>query len=65
MMHYSPIARILIRYVVGALVAYGVIGEETGEYLAIDPDLALMVAGALAAIVEGAYALAKRRGGAT
>lgn len=64
-MQYMPIARIAIRYLAGALVSYGIIGAETGEYLAIDPDLAMIVAGLMAAGVEGAYALAKRNGGAT
>lgn len=65
MMQYMPIARIALRYLAGALAAYGLIGAETGEYLAADPDLTLVVAGVLAAVVEGAYAYAKRRGGAT
>ena len=64
-MTYLPIARILLRYIVGALVAYGWIGAETGEYLVVDPDLALVVAGIVSAAVEGGYALAKRHGGAT
>lgn len=65
MMHYLPIARILLRYVVGALVSYGLIGAETGEFLAVDPDLALVVAGIMSAAVEGGYALAKRNDGET
>ena len=64
-MTYLPLARIGLRYIIGALVTYGLIGSETGEYLAVDPDLALIVAAALSAVVEAGYALAKRRGGAT
>lgn len=64
-MKYGPIARILLRYLSGILVAYGLIGDETGEYLAVDPDIALAVAGILAALVEGLYAMAKRKGWGT
>lgn len=46
----------------GGMVMYGLIGAETGEYLAVDPDLALIVAGILTAILEGVYAYARKRG---
>lgn len=61
----GPISRLILRYAIGALVMYGLIGAETGEYLAFDPDLALIIGGILTAIVEGAYAIAKKRGWAT
>lgn len=64
-MSYAPIARIVLRYIVGAAVMYGLIGAETGEYLAVDPDLTLVVGSAIGAIVEVAYAYAKKRGWAT
>lgn len=64
-MTYAPFARIILRYAVGAAVMYGLIGAETGEYLAVDPDLTLMVSGAIAAVVEGVYVYAKRKGWAT
>lgn len=64
-MNYAPIARIILRYLSGAFVTYGLIGAETGEYLAVDPDLTLMLGGAIGAAVEFAYAFAKKRGWAT
>lgn len=62
---YAPIARIVLRYVVGAGVMYGLIGAETGENLAIDPDLTLILSSAIGAAIEGVYAYAKRKGWAT
>jgi hypothetical protein len=55
-------ARILLRYVSGALVAYGVIPHEVGAELAVDPDLALAVGAVIGALTEGFYALARRNG---
>lgn len=59
------IVRIVLRYASGALVAYGVIPQEAGAELAVDPDIALIVGAALGAVVEGFYAVAKMRGGKT
>jgi len=59
-MQYAPIARIILRYVIGA-----VIGAAQGDMLAADPDVVTVAALALGAAVEFAYALAKRRGWAT
>jgi preprotein translocase subunit Sec61beta len=59
------IARIALRYLSGALVAYGVIPHEAGAELAMDPDLALVVGAALGAVVEAFYAAVKARGGKT
>lgn len=64
-MTYAPIARIALRYLVGAAVMYGLIGAETGEYLAVDPDLTLVIASIIGAAVEFVYAYAKKRGWAT
>ena len=58
----GPLSRIVLRYLIGGMVMYGLIGAETGEYLAVDPDLALIVAGILTAILEGVYAYARKRG---
>lgn len=61
-MDYAPIARIILRYLVGA----GVMGSTAvGDYLAADADLVLYASLAIGAAVEAAYGLAKRRGGAT
>jgi hypothetical protein len=59
-MDFFPIARIVLRYIVGAL-----IGWEAGGILAGDPDVVLYVAFGIGAVVEWAYARAKRNGGAT
>ena len=64
-MSYAPLARIVLRYIVGAAVMYGLIGAETGEYLAVDPDLTLVIGSIIGAAVEFAYAYAKKRGWAT
>lgn len=64
-MAYAPLARIILRYLVGAAVMYGLIGAETGEYLAVDPDLTLVIGSIIGAVVEVVYAYAKRKGWAT
>lgn len=58
--HFAPLARIVLRYAVGAIV-----GLETGALLAGDPDVVLYLALGIGAAVEVAYAVAKRRGWAT
>lgn len=61
-MTYAPLARILLRYAVGA----GVAGSVTmGDRLAADPDLVLYASLAIGAIVEAAYVAAKRWGWST
>jgi hypothetical protein len=59
----APIARILARYASGALVAYGAFSHGDAEL--IQPDLALMIGAAMGALVEGVYALARKRGWTT
>lgn len=59
-MDYAPLARIVLRYAVGA-----VVGMDSGRLLAGDPDVVTMVALAVGAAVEAIYAIAKRRGWAT
>lgn len=59
-MDYAPIARIVLRYVIGA-----VVGMAQGNMLAADPDLVTVVALGIGAGVELAYAIAKRKGWAT
>jgi len=60
MIEYTPIARIVLRYAVGA-----VIGAAQGGMLASDPDLVTIVAAGIGGLVEVAYVIAKRRGWAT
>ena len=59
------LARIILRYASGALVAYGVIPHEVGADLAMDPELALALGAAIGVVTEGFYAFAKRQGWAT
>lgn len=59
----GPISRILGRWMASALVTYGLIAPEYS--IALDADLSLILGVVLGAAVEGAYALAKRRGWAT
>lgn len=59
-MDWAPITRIIVRYVVGVIV-----GMDAGEALAGDPDVITVAALVLGAAVEGAYALAKRKGWTT
>lgn len=59
-MSYAPIARIILRYIIGA-----VIGVAQAEQLAADPDVVTVVALGVGAAVEAAYAFAKRKGWAT
>lgn len=59
-MDYAPIARIIIRYVVGL-----VIGMDAAETLQGDPDVVTMIAAGIGLVVEVAYGLAKRKGWAT
>ena len=56
------LARLAARYLAGFLVAYGLIDHETGQQIALDPDVALALGMVLAAGAEGFYALAKRFG---
>lgn len=56
-MDFAPIARIIVRYIVGAI-----IGMDAGHALAGDPDVITLVALGIGLAVEGVYALAKRKG---
>jgi|TARA_R110000744_G_scaffold121840_1_gene226679 hypothetical protein len=59
-MNYAPIARILIRYV-----AAFIVGTNSAELLAGDPDIVTTLAFGIGAAVEASYAIAKRKGWAT
>jgi len=65
----APLIRILLRYIAGALVMYGVISRDIGSQLASDSDVLMVLeiaAGALIAIgTEAYYWLARRFGWAT
>jgi tetrahydromethanopterin S-methyltransferase subunit E len=63
------IVRIALRYLSGVLVAYGLMGNAEVGVILNDPELereiAVAVGALFAAIVEGAYAVAKRLGWST
>jgi hypothetical protein len=61
-MDYAPIARIVLRYVLGAAFMGS---DQIGVELAADPDLIMLATVAIGALVEAAYAIAKRKGWAT
>lgn len=59
------IARIILRYLAGALLAYGLIDPGLADRIAIDPDLAELLGLAIGVVTEAGYAFAKSRGGTT
>ena len=59
----GPIARIIARYIVGALVAYGAFGVDDAAL--IEPEIVLIVATISGAAIEAFYAYARRKGWAT
>lgn len=72
----GPIIRIALRYIAGALVAYGLMPGDLADELARDPDvigavaeavnwLAVFAGAGLAAAIEWAYGLARKYGWAT
>ena len=61
----AVIIRIIMRYLSGALAAYGLIPHEAAADLAMDPDVALVLGTIIGAVTEAGYAYAKKRGWAT
>lgn len=59
----APFARIIARYISGALVTYGMLTAPDAAQL--NPDIALIVGAVLGAGVEVAYTYAKRVGWTT
>ena len=56
---FAPLARIVLRYVVGA----GLMGSEAiGDTLSANPDIVLVTGILMGVAVEGLYWLAKRNG---
>lgn len=64
-MNVAVIARIVARYVSGALASYGLVSPEVGAELAMDPDVALVMGAIIGAVTEGVYTWAKSKGWAT
>jgi len=65
-MDLAPLARIIVRYAAGALVAKGIFPADTGSTLAVDPDVINYVNVGLGLALGGAtefyYWLARRFG---
>lgn len=59
-MDYAPLARIIVRYAVGA-----VLGADASGLLVGDADVITMVALAIGFVVEVVYAIAKKKGWST
>lgn len=59
------VSRILLRYLSGAMLAYGLLPPEMADQIAADPDLVAALGAALAVLTEGVYAVAKKRGWTT
>lgn len=59
------ISRIIARYISGALVAYGILNHSEAEYLAVHPDVILLIGAAIGAATEAVYVMAKKRGWVT
>ncbi len=58
----APLSRIVLRYLAGFLVAYGVITPDIGQILITDPDIIAIVGVVLGAIVESFYVIARKYG---
>jgi hypothetical protein len=58
----NVLVRIFLRYAAGALIAHGYLDQTTGDTIINDADLQIMLGGALMAISEGWYFLARKFG---
>lgn len=56
----APLSRIIARYIASALVTYGALAAP--DAATVEPDIAMALGIALAAVTEAAYALARRWG---
>jgi hypothetical protein len=61
----AVIARIVLRYAAGALIAAGYLDPHLGREIGADPDLIMLVGLGIGLAVEGVYAVAKKLGWAT
>lgn len=58
-------ARIILRYLSGALIAAGYLDPELGTMLGADPDVLMVLGLGLGLAAEGIYAVAKKMGWTT
>lgn len=61
----AVLSRIALRYLAAALVTAGYLDSDLGQQIGADPDILILVGGAIGLAVEMAYAAAKRLGWAT
>ena len=58
-----PLARIVLRYLSGALVAFGWFAPEQASQFVNDPDVLVLVAAGVGALIEAWYVFARKHGG--
>jgi hypothetical protein len=58
----AVITRIILRYVAGALIAKGFLDAGTGDTLASDPDVLMLVGLGIGVLTELAYTVARKMG---
>lgn len=58
----AVIARIIARYLSGALVSYGFLAQDLGAEVATDPDILLALGVGIGVITEALYAVAVKNG---
>lgn len=56
----AVIARILLRYAAASLVTAGLLNADIGQQIGADPDILILVGGAVGLAVEMTYAVAKK-----
>lgn len=56
------IARLILRYLAGALIAAGYLDPTLGNTISADPDLIVLFGALVGALAEGLYIVARRRG---
>ncbi|MCB5410245.1 hypothetical protein [Pseudogemmobacter faecipullorum] len=58
----AVLARIVTRYLAGALVAWGLLDPGTAAELTLDPDIAVILGAVFAFVTEVAYGFARHYG---
>ncbi len=61
----AVLARIALRYLAAGLVTAGYLDSDLGQQIGADPDILILVGGAIGLAVEMAYAAARKLGWAT
>ena len=57
----APLSRSILRYLAGYLVLRAIIPQDMADMIANDPDLAILIGGAIATMVEGVWIIARKR----